>query len=153
MKTDHPPSTGHYFIDDYLAYLLARASQLVSHQFHAQLAEAGMRVPEWRVLATLSDRQELSIGQLAEATLLKQPTLTRVVSKMEEAGWVKRRGEQTDRRITQVMITPLGRRVVADHLMRAKAHEAQILQGYSAAEIDTMKAALRELIARCRDND
>ena len=33
------------FIDDYLSYLLARASHLVSRQFHAQLKPRGVAVP------------------------------------------------------------------------------------------------------------
>jgi DNA-binding MarR family transcriptional regulator len=152
MKSKSLKSEPHQFTDDYLPYLLARASLLVSQQFHRQLAEAGLRVPEWRVLAILSDREEASVGQLAEMTLLKQPTLTRVVTKMEELGWVRRYGEREDRRVTRVSITPLGQRVVSDLLRRAKAHEAQVLQGYSAGEVEAMKAGLRELIDRCRDD-
>lgn len=138
-----------HFTDDYLAYLLARASLLVSRQFHAQLLGAGLRVPEWRVLATLSDRPALTIGQLAEITLLKQPTLTCVVDKMERAGWVRRHAELADRRVTQVRITPLGKRVVSGLLERAKAHEAQVLQDHPPEEVEALKRGLRALIERC----
>src|SRR5690606_15491283 len=41
------------FVDDYLSYLLARASHQVSRAFHAQLKPYGLSVPQWRVLATL----------------------------------------------------------------------------------------------------
>ena len=38
-----------------LAYLLARASFIVSNEFHARLGEWDLTVPEWRVLACLMD--------------------------------------------------------------------------------------------------
>lgn len=152
QTTETTAQDGLHFTDDYLAYLLSRASQLVSRQFHARLATEGMRVGEWRVLATLSDRGAVTVGQLAKITLLKQPTLTRVVARMEASGWVSRRTETEDRRITQVSITAVGKTVVADLLAKAKAHEAQVLGGYSPADVRTMKAGLRTLITRLEDN-
>lgn len=140
-----------YFTDDYLSYLLARASTLVSEQFHARVNAAGLRIPEWRVLATLHDREAMTIGHLAEITLLTQPTLTRVVARLEDCGLVLRRSEPEDRRITRVSITPAGREKVQPLIERAKAHEAQVLSGYPEAEVETLKAGLREMIARLRE--
>ena len=48
------PAASARFVDDYLLYLLARASHVVSAEFHATLRRAGVAVPVWRVLATLS---------------------------------------------------------------------------------------------------
>lgn len=146
--TDERRRAARYFTDDYLAYLLARASTLVSRQFHARVSRAGLRIPEWRVLATLYDRESLTIGGLAEITLLKQPTLTRVTARLEEQGWVQRRDEPEDRRITRFSITAAGQEKVRPLLERAKAHEAQVLNGYPPEEVETLKAGLREMIAR-----
>ena len=41
------------FVDDYLLYLMARASHLISSEFHEQLRRRGVSVPVWRVLACL----------------------------------------------------------------------------------------------------
>jgi len=137
------------FIDDYLAYLLARASHLVSRQFHAQLKPRGMAVPVWRVLSTLSDGDGLPVTELAKITLFKQPTLTKVIDRMSKQGVVERRASERDRRKVLVYITPKGRALVADLLVRAKQHEQDVLAGHSEAEIERLKAALHTLIHRC----
>lgn len=137
------------FVDDYLSYLLARAGFLVSTQFHARVKRAGLPVPVWRVLATLSDGDGLPIGGLARNVLFKQPTLTKVVDRMAADGLVERRAAEGDRRQTLVYITPRGRAAIRGLLPAAKRHEALVLRGHSVAEVARLKQALRDLIARC----
>jgi DNA-binding MarR family transcriptional regulator len=137
------------FIDDYLSYLLARASHLVSRQFHAQLKPRGMPVPVWRVLSTLSDGDGLPVTELAKITLFKQPTLTKVIDRMSKQGLVERRPSDRDRRKVLVFITAKGRAAVADLLVRAKQHEREVLTGLTEADVDALKAALHNLILRC----
>ena len=137
------------FIDDYLSYLLARASHLVSRQFHAQLKPRGMPVPVWRVLSTLSDGDGLPVTELAKITLFKQPTLTKVIDRMSKQGLVERRASERDRRKVLVFITAKGRSQIADLLTRAKQHEREVLSGLSDADVNALKAALHNLIQRC----
>jgi DNA-binding MarR family transcriptional regulator len=146
---DTPDDASRRFIDDYLSYLLARASHLVSRQFHAQLKPRGMPVPVWRVLSTLSDGDGLPVTELAKITLFKQPTLTKVIDRMSKQGLVERRASERDRRKVLVFITAKGRSQVADLLTRAKQHERDVLAGLSEADVNALKAALHNLIQRC----
>lgn len=136
------------FVDDYLSYLLARASHQVSREFHAQLKPYGLSVPQWRVLATLVEADGLSLGELAEAVLFKQPTVTRVIDRMERDGWVKRAAGNGDRRRVRILITPRGEAAVRALLKKAKAHESEILASYAPEEADNLKRILRDLIER-----
>lgn len=136
------------FVDDYLLYLLARASNDVSAQFHACLRDYGLQVPEWRVLATLSDGDGRKLGDLAAITLQHQPTMTKIVDRMERSGLVTRRQGAEDRREVRVHITPEGRKRVDAALRGAKAHEAEVLSGYGDDERERLKDMLRTLIAR-----
>src|SRR5881227_3207449 len=88
-----------HFVDDYLPALLTRASHLISGEFHRIVAAHGFNVSEWRVLATLAGGEPMSIGRLAEITVLKQPTVTRLLDRMEATGHVKRSVHDGDRRI------------------------------------------------------
>lgn len=135
-------------LDDYLAYLMARASFLVSQQFHKQIEQAGVSVPFWRVLLALSDNGELSVGELAKIVLYKQPTLTKIIDRMLELELVARLHSEQDRRRVEVKITQAGRDLVKDLMVAAKVHERQVLESYSAAEEATLKHMLRTLINR-----
>src|SRR4051812_49711063 len=60
------------FARNYLAYLLARASFIVSSQFHSKLHKWQLSVPEWRGLACLMDGEGLLVGGLAAVGLVKE---------------------------------------------------------------------------------
>jgi DNA-binding MarR family transcriptional regulator len=134
------------FIDGYLSYLLSRASHVVARQFHTTVHDAGLSALEWRVLATLSDGDGMPIGDLAREVLAQQPTLTKLVQRMEKAGWVRRGEDPADARRTLVFETAQGRSAVAHLLTRAKTHEAHLLSGFSERDVTALKKILKALI-------
>lgn len=143
-----PAAAGAGFVEDYLSYLLAQASHAVYREFDAQVRAAGLSPLEWRVLATLSDGDGLTIGELAARVLAKQPTLTRLVQRLVKSGLVRRADDGADLRRTLVFETAHGRRVVDGLLRRAKAHEAEILRAFGARNARALKDMLRAVIAR-----
>lgn len=146
-----PKATPH-FSDTYLAALLARASHLISAEFHAIVPQHGMSVSEWRVLATLSSGGPVSIGHLAEITLSKQPTLTRALYRMEKRGQVLRIPDRGDRRVTLVRTTAKGRRTVATLIRLAREHEQRVLQPFGLARAEELKEVLRGMIDMHRED-
>lgn len=136
------------FVDDYLLYLLARASSEVSAQFHAHLKQHGLQVAEWRVLATLSDGDGMTVGELAARALQRQPTMTKTIDRMVRSGLVTRRKGEPDRRQVRIYITPDGRNRVRDALSAAKLHEADVLSDYGPDEARRLKSMLQGLIER-----
>jgi DNA-binding MarR family transcriptional regulator len=134
------------FVDDYLAALLAQASHLISSEFHAVVREHGLTVSEWRVLASLAGGEPISIGGLAQVTVLKQPTLTRMLDRMASRRQVERLAHDTDRRVTLVRIAPAGARIVATLIGLAQEHEARVLEPFGLARAEALKTTLRRII-------
>lgn len=135
------------FVDDYLAYLLARASHLISSEFHAVVEASGLSLMEWRVMAGLSGKTCLSVGELADIVLAKQPTVTKLVGRMAEAGWVRRVDAPHDKRQSLVSLTPQGRKKVQPLLAQARAHETQVMSALGADQAQQLKRMLERLIA------
>jgi DNA-binding MarR family transcriptional regulator len=133
------------FVDDYLLSLLARASHVVSAEFHERLRGRGVSVPVWRVLSTLSGGPE-TVTMLAEACLLQQPTMTKVLDRMERGGLVTRQQDARDRRLVRVHLAPKGEAMLDDLLTAARAHEAEVVARHPDAA--AIKDLLRALIAR-----
>jgi DNA-binding MarR family transcriptional regulator len=134
------------FVDDSLAHLLARASEVVSRQFHRSVREAGLSVAQWRILATLAGARGVPVKELAAIALMQQPTVTKLVGRMEAAGLVRRGSNATDRRQTLVFLAPRGAARLRSLLPGARAHEARILSARSPGEVARLKALLRSLI-------
>jgi DNA-binding MarR family transcriptional regulator len=147
-RNEREPAWDCRFIDDYLPYLLARASFLVSERFHVHLRPAELAAPEWRVLSTLSDGSGLSVSALARIALYKQPTMTKIIDRMVARGLVRRAASPGDRRKVLVFATEDGRALVAGLLVKAKHQEEETLRSYAPGERAALKHMLRTLIAR-----
>jgi len=141
-----PPGEPAPFIDDYLAYLLARASHLISTEFHAVVRRSRLPVLQWRVLATLADGQAASIGEVAEIVLVPQSTLTRVAERMVRSGLLLRTDDAADRRITRIRLSPKGRSVARKLVAQAREHESAVLSTVDDADAKALKHMLRALI-------
>jgi DNA-binding MarR family transcriptional regulator len=135
-----------HFVDDYLPALLAQASQLISGEFHLVVRANGFTVSEWRVLATLAGNEPMSIGRLAQITTIKQPTVTRLLDRMEATGHVERLEKDGDRRITLVRITPAGSRIVSKLIPLAREHEQRVLEPFGLQRAEDLKSTLRSII-------
>ena len=134
------------FTETYLPYLLARASHSVSSSFHASLKGWDLSVPEWRVLACLVEADGLPVGQLAAMVMMKQPSMTKVLDRMEAEGLVRRRGAREDRRRVLIHLTPKGRARVKPVLAAARAHQRERLAPFDEDERALILRALQLLI-------
>lgn len=135
------------FVDSYLAFLLAQASSRISREFHREVEAVGLSVTEWRVLASLEGSDGESIGVLSQLTLTKQPTLSKVVQRMEADGIVDRTRVRTDRRQTVVRITPKGHRLMDALRGRAIEHQNKVLEPFGRENAEMLIAMLKALLA------
>jgi DNA-binding MarR family transcriptional regulator len=135
------------FLDTYLAALLARASSLISDEFHATLARKKIPVLQWRVLACLSDGP-LPVGDLGRLILVKQPTVSKLIDRMQALGLVVRRDDPASRRRTLVALTPDGQTLAAELIALALEHEASVLLPFSPDVAKVFVDVLRQLIAQ-----
>ena len=139
------------FTEGYLLYLMAHASAAASDAFHAEIARDGVSVTTWRILGSLYPDRQLNVGTLARMSLLKQPTLTRQLDRLCADGVTMRHHAKDDRRGVLVELTDKGRGLARGLIDRAQAHEAGILEGFSAEEVTDLKARLKSLIDRAGD--
>ncbi len=132
------------FVDGYLGYLLGQANHALYKEFDGHVRAAGLTSIEWRVLATLHDGEPLTISQLAHEVLSKQPTVTKLVQRMGEQGWLALHDDPADQRRTLVSVTAAGRKLVKPLVEQARQHETRVLRSLGSTE----KAALRQLLEK-----
>jgi DNA-binding MarR family transcriptional regulator len=132
------------FVHDYLGYLLGQANHALYKEFDEHVRAAGLSSIEWRVLATLHDGEPLTVSRLAREILSKQPTVTKLVQRMSDQGWVKLQADPDDQRRTLVSATAAGRRLVKPLVHRARAHETEMLRALAASE----KAQLKRILGK-----
>ena len=132
-------------LDSYLPYLLNRAGARIAAAFSEEVRPLGATLQMWRVLAALREYDGRRMGDLSETTSIEVSTLTRLVDNMEKRGLVARRRDAGDARVVALHVTPAGRRLTQRITPIAERYESVALAGFTAAEADILKAALRRL--------
>ena len=134
------------FVDTHLSALLGRASVAISAEFHEDVRRHRMPIPHWRILATLGDSPGMSLSVLADLTLINQPTVTRLVQRLEAKGMLRKSPDPHDGRVMRAFLTRLGLEKVRELITLAEERQKRILQGLDA---DALKESLQYLIAFC----
>jgi DNA-binding MarR family transcriptional regulator len=140
-----PRSPDDRFAGPFLPDLLAHASHALTQDFAAELRGRGTSLPVWRVLAALHASPGLTVTALAEACLLQQPTMTKLLDRMARDGLVARAPDARDRRAVRVALTQDGDARAAELVAAAERYEAGVLARHPEAE--GTKAVLRDIIA------
>lgn len=142
-----PETAAQPFLDGYLAYLLAKASQQVSSGFHAELKTLDVPVSTWRILVAVR-KAEMNVGDLAAIVLFKQPALSKALDRLQDDGLVRRVRYDEHRRNVFVAITLKGEKLVEKLIPRAIEHEQKVLTHMSNKERMALKNSLSQLIAQ-----
>lgn len=89
-----------------LASALRSSTLRLSRQIRSQRADnADLTANQLGVLGALGKHGAMTVGELAAHERVKPPSMTRIVSNMEEAGLVVRRAHEVDKRQVIVELT------------------------------------------------
>jgi DNA-binding MarR family transcriptional regulator len=118
---------------------LIRTLGLLERVQQAYFARFGLSGSKWGVLRNLHRAEQeglpgLRLTDLSERLLVRPPSVTGVVDRLERAGLVARAGSPTDLRAKQVGLTLKGRQLVERVLTVHGAQMDSVLGGLSPAE-------------------
>jgi DNA-binding MarR family transcriptional regulator len=144
-RSDRRVRTGDLWLDSYFPYRLYRASKKLQLRLQARLRAQRMNESQWHVIAVLKAYGALSIGEIVDATLMEQPTVSRVVARLEKNGLVSRRASTRDSRMALISLTAPGTEVFKQIVPAALRHQDLALDGINRKEIAQVLAALEKI--------
>jgi len=103
-------------------------------------ASTGLSAPRLSALSVIVFGGPLTLGELANAEQVRPPTMTRLVSALEDEGLVTREADPDDKRLTRIRATQKGRTL----LFRGRARRVAAL----TAEVRGLEPGEREELTR-----
>ena len=100
------------------------------------------------VLSHLAVRKDASQLELVQLTRLKAPTVSVLLRRMEQEGYVIRTPDVTDRRSVRVALSEKGREFDRCHLSRISTNDHAAMRGIEGED----EEALMRLLTQIRDN-
>ena len=134
------------------AYLLVElAHGRLQAELDAACASEGLSAAQYPVLWVLclqADPEGLALGSIADGLVNRAPDVSRLVTRMEEAGLVERRRTAQDARVVKVVATPRGRRAFESATSRVKALHREQFDGLDDADLDLLVGLLNRVFWR-----
>jgi DNA-binding MarR family transcriptional regulator len=129
---------------------LIRTLGLLERVQQGYFARFGLSGSQWGVLRNLHRAEQeglpgLRLTDLSERLLVRPPSVTGVVDRLERAGLMERTGSPTDLRAKQVGLTPRGRQLVERVLTVHGAQMDAVLGGLSLTEQTELHRLLKVL--------
>jgi MarR family transcriptional regulator for hemolysin len=159
-------------MNEFFGRQLSMTAKAFRAEFDARLAGVGGSLSTWIVLR-LADASVLQSGEvppealreasdeapedcalsqreLADRMDIEGPTLVRHLDRLEKEGLIERRRDAHDRRVTRIMVTPAGHRMLGRLREVADAMEAEVRSLFTPPEHDTVLRALSRLHAHLK---
>jgi len=124
---------------------LMRAREAVMRRFRPSLRDHGVTEQQWRILRALAHRGPLEVSELAEATCLLAPSLSRILPDMEARHLISRRQADSDLRRSVISLERKGLRLIATHAPRSESIYEEIARRFGEQRLEQLFTLLREL--------
>lgn len=131
-----------------LDFLLAQVSRLHHYRAHELFSSLGLYRGQPPLLIELWEQNGQTHSELAEKLHITPATATKMIQRMEKAGFVQRRSDPSDQRVSRVYLTETGSAVREQLQMLWKQMEMENFGGFNAEEV----VVLRDFLNRIRHN-
>lgn len=128
-----------------LSPALTQAARSMRTVMTRSLTASGLYAGQDGVILALAANDGLPAGSLAQKLGVKAPTMTRTIGRMEAQGFVERRPDAEDARLTKVYLTETGRNSVSEIESSAASCDELATRGFSEKDIRSLVRLLKTI--------
>ena len=118
-------------------FLMAKIRQVAGRIFERMLNRYGIEInsAQGRIMFALWQEDNISINQLAKKTQLKKSTLTSMLDRLEDMGYIRRERSKKDRRIILIKRTNKDKNLEKKYVELSQEHTKFFYKGFSESQI------------------
>jgi DNA-binding MarR family transcriptional regulator len=128
--------------DAELSSVLRMGVMRLSRRLRQERSESGLTMTQLSALGTLNRHGPCTPGELAALERVQPPSMTRVLTHLEELGLVARAAHPTDRRQVLVALTDSARAVMTEDRRRREAWLVAHLADLTVEQREALRAAV-----------
>jgi DNA-binding MarR family transcriptional regulator len=128
-----------------LGFLLSRSHAKLKNNLNNALKPYSVTVEQWAILSRLWEQDGISQKDLSEKSLKDQPTITRILDKLEKRGLIHREIDPSDRRAFLICLTTEGLELRQPLTKLAASTLEQSLKNLSPEEQEHLKYLLNKI--------
>jgi DNA-binding MarR family transcriptional regulator len=138
-------------VDMNFLFTLGELQRLVRAYADKEAARFGITRAQWAVLAKVERSEGMKQSELAEQMEMQPITLTRLVDKLCDNGWIERRGDETDRRVNRLYLRKTGRQLLGKLSGLRSELTATAIEGINPADAHRLLGQLEQIKENVRN--
>jgi DNA-binding MarR family transcriptional regulator len=131
--------------NDCILYLLAKAYQKAHACFKRRLHEYGLTPVQSLVVMDMSQAEGLSAKELGKRLLLDNATLSGVLDRLAEGGWITKETADDDRRFLHLHLSDKARELIDSLIKERDEANREIMSGLRLEEQILLRRMLKDL--------
>ncbi|MDR1770415.1 MAG: MarR family transcriptional regulator [Hungatella sp.] len=139
-------------LDDCIAFVTCKSAKDLADSLEKRLNNFNITRSQWIALYYIKNNDMITQRQLADKMSLKEPSVVRLIDKMERYGWVNRISSNDDKRMKFLILTDSGKEIETAMLDVAEKFKSDVLNGISFEDLDVFKATLNKMLENIEDD-
>lgn len=140
-------------LDDCIAFITCKGAKDLADSLEKRLNHYNITRSQWIALYYIKNNNMITQKQLADKMSLKEPSVVRLLDKMELYGWVNRISSNDDKRMKFLVLTDSGKEIETAMLDVAEKFKSDVLNGISPEDLDVFKATLNKMLINIEDGN
>ncbi|GIJ45299.1 transcriptional regulator [Virgisporangium aliadipatigenens] len=133
----------HAALADQLCFALYAASKTVGNAYRTLLEPLGLTYPQYLVMLGVWAQDGLTVAEVSAAVGLETSTLSPLLKRLEQAGFLTRRRDTADERVVRLHLTAAGAEL--ERSVAPVRERVENATGLTAAEFAQLRGALLRL--------
>ncbi|OKO73185.1 MarR family transcriptional regulator [Bradyrhizobium sp. NAS96.2] len=138
-------------VDANFMFTLGELFRLIRVYADKEAARYGITRAQWAVLSKVERQEGLKQTELAELLEVQPITLTRLIDKLCDNGWIERRSDENDRRVNRLYLKKAARPLLGKLAGLRSELTATALEGISPADAYRLLTQLESIKENVRN--
>lgn len=134
-----------YFHEECIVFLLAKAYQKAHGRLKKHLQPNGLTPIQHLILATLWEEEGLSASEIGKRLVLDSATLSGVLDRLAEKGWIVKETDQDDKRFLRISLSDQAKETWPGLAQKRDEVNEEVLGHFTMEERVLLKRLLRDL--------
>ncbi|GFE62425.1 MarR family winged helix-turn-helix transcriptional regulator [Geobacter sp. AOG2] len=132
-------------LENSVGFIMTRTTLRYKNELGRRLKPYGVTPEQWVTLHRLREQDGLTQKELADQIFKDQPTITRILDKLEQKQLIRRSASPEDRRVFRVHLTDQGRHLQEQLMAVSQQVREEAGQGITERELTALKATLNKI--------
>jgi DNA-binding MarR family transcriptional regulator len=128
-----------------IVYLLSKAYQKAHGNLRKHLSPFELTPVQHLILEALWEAEGLSAGDIGKRLALDNATLSGILDRMNEKGWVHRASDETDKRFVRVHLTEKAKTLRSTLVSERQKANEEILKAFNLEERVLLRRLLKDI--------